>query len=138
MSFFLRASFAACAIFTVSAALAQQTSMTLREVNMRAGPDTVFPVVTWLNSQDVVQIQGCIAGFTWCDVVSGRTRGWVNAKYLRNVFRDRIPVVTFAVEPYWDAHFRNSRWFASKPDFVGWGAPGWQPPPPPGPRWRRP
>jgi uncharacterized protein YraI len=110
--------------------------MTLREVNMRAGPDAVFPVVTWLNSQDIVQVQGCVAGFTWCDVVSGRQRGWINAKYLRNVFPDRVPVVTFSVERYWDEHFRNRRWYGNKADWIGWGTPGWQPQPPQRPRWR--
>lgn len=132
----LRALVATCTILAAAPALSQQTSMTLREVNMRAGPDAVFPVVTWLNSQDVVQIQGCVAGHTWCDVVAGRQRGWINAKYLRNVFAQRIPVVTFSVEQYWDEHFRNRRWYGNKADWVGWGTPGWQPPPPQRPRWR--
>lgn len=136
MPILLRRLVAACSIL-VAAGVFAQTSMTVREVNVRAGPDSVFPAITWLNSQDIVQVQGCIEGFTWCDIVSGRTRGWVNAKYLRNVFPSRVPVVTFTVEAYWDEHFRNRRFYADKAQWVGWGTPGWTPPPPPGPRWRR-
>lgn len=135
MTKFLRSLALACMMLASVSALAQ-TAMTLREVNMRAGPDAVFPVVTWLNSQDIVQVQGCVEGFTWCDVVAGRQRGWVNAHYLRNVFPSRVPVVTFSVEQYWDEHFRNRRWYGNKADWVGWGTPGWTPPPPQRPRWR--
>jgi len=131
----LRTLAATCSILASTAVLAQ-TAMTMREVNMRAGPDAAFPRVTWLNSQDIVQVQGCVEGFRWCDVVAGRQRGWINASYLRNVFPSRVPVVTFSVEDYWNAHYRNRPWFADKAAWVGWGTPGWTPPPPPRPRWR--
>lgn len=135
MSNLLRTLAVACMILTSTTGIAQ-TAGFLRAVNLRTGPDVVFPVVTRLDSDDMAQVQGCLADFTWCDVVAGRQRGWVSAKYLRNVFRNRTAVITFSVEEYWDAHYRNRNWYADKAAWVGWGTPGWTPPPPPRPRWR--
>jgi len=128
MSKILRVLCLGCTFLVAAAAFAQGTSVN-RNVNVRAGPDVVFPVVTWLYSQDTVMIQGCLADFSWCDIQSGRTRGWVNASYLRNVFRNRTPVVTFSVESYWDAHYRTRGFFADKAAWAGWGTPGFTPPP---------
>ena len=71
----------------------------------------------------------------WGGVWRRLSFGW--RLVLRNVFRNRVPVVTFSVDQYWDEHFRNRRWYGNKADWVGWGTPGWTPPPrPPSPRPR--
>lgn len=127
MSTIVRVLLFVCTLTAATTAAAQGSSVN-RNVNVRAGPDAVFPVVTWLYSQDTVMIQGCLADFSWCDIQSGRARGWVNARYLRNVFRDRTPVVTFSLESYWDAHYRTRAFFADKPAWAGWGTPGFTPP----------
>ncbi|MCC6870015.1 MAG: SH3 domain-containing protein [Burkholderiales bacterium] len=123
---------AATCLILVCAAAAAQAAVTKpwQDTNMHAGPDTVFPVVTRVTRHDTVQVQGCIEDFTWCDVVAGRRRGWVHRDALRNVLPGRVPVVAFSVESYWDAHYRDRRWFADKAAWVGWGTPGWAPPPP--------
>ncbi len=122
----------ALCLILVSGAVTAQATVTKpsRDVNVRAGPDTVFPVVTWITRHDTIQVQGCIEGFTWCDVVAGRRRGWVHRSYLRNVIPGRVPVVTFSVEAYWDEHYRTQRWYADKAAWIGWGTPGWTAPSP--------
>ena len=128
----------ATCLMLLSAAVAAQSTVTKpwRDVNVRAGPDVAFPVVTWITRHDTVQVHGCVEGFIWCDITAGRRRGWVHRNYLRNVVPGRVPVVTFSVEQYWDAHYRTQRWYADKAAWVGFGTPGWTPPPPPRPRWR--
>jgi uncharacterized protein YraI len=107
-----------------------QMAHTLRAVNVRAGPDAVFPLVTRLSSAASVHIVGCLEDGRWCDVVAGRTRGWVYASYLSYPFRSqRPPVIAFSVEEYWDAHYRRRPWFAARDEWLGWGTPSFRPPP---------
>jgi uncharacterized protein YraI len=48
-----------------------QTAFTTQEVNVRAGPDRAFPLVTWLRPGTHVDVIGCTSGWRWCDVVAG-------------------------------------------------------------------
>lgn len=111
------------------AALAQFTETT-QAANVRAGPDRAFPLVTWLPARTTVNVAGCTTGREWCDIVIGRRRGWIHAQYLPIAQRERAPVVTFAVEAYWNAHYSRRPWFADKAAWAGWGTPSFQPPPP--------
>ena len=49
-------------------------------VNMRSGPGTQFTVITTLYAGAPVTINDCGGG--WCDVIWGRTRGWVSDNYV--------------------------------------------------------
>jgi uncharacterized protein YraI len=109
---------------------------TTNAVNVRAGPSSQFPLVSWLPAVSSVRVVGCTSGWQWCDVVVGRTRGWVHARYLAGLARGRTPIVGFSVADYWDAHYRHRPWYASRSDWLGWGSPSFRPPPPPPPRWR--
>jgi uncharacterized protein YraI len=104
-----------------------ESTSTLRAVNMRAGPDRAFPLVTWLPQRTPVHIFGCLSGGQWCDVSHGRNRGWVDSSYLATFFRDRTPVVTFSVEEYWDAHFQRRSWYADRSKWLNWGTPAFRP-----------
>ena len=109
-----------------------QRVQTLRAVNVRAGPDRIFPLVTFLTARTEVHVIGCTEGWRWCDIVSGRVRGWVDGTYLSGPFRNpRVPFITFSVGPYWDAHYIGRPWYASKDHWSNWGTPSFQPPPPP-------
>ncbi|WP_430390922.1 SH3 domain-containing protein [Dyella sp. 20L07] len=44
---------------------------------MRAGPDSSYPDVVMLDTGTEVSIQGCVDGWSWCDVIAGGNRGWV-------------------------------------------------------------
>lgn len=116
-------------------AQAQPTTIA-RAVTVRAGPDPVFPPVTWLPVGEVVTVAGCVEGYRWCDVVAGRRRGWINASYLLRLDRQRVPVVKFSVEDYWSAHYRRWSWYEERDRWTGFGTPAFNPPPPPA-RWPR-
>ena len=106
-----------------------QLDTTLRATTVRAGPDHAFPQVTRLPTSSNVRVFGCIEGRTWCDVLSGRTRGWVRATDLRQTSRLRdAPTITFSVADYWDAHYRTRSWHSSRDNWLGWGTPGFEPP----------
>ena len=107
-----------------------QFALTKQAVNMRAGPDPAFPLVTWLPARTTVSLVGCTVDWRWCDVVLGRSRGWVYSRYLSIRARNRVPTVTFSVESYWDAHYRSRPWFSDQSSWINWGTPSFQPPPP--------
>jgi len=107
-----------------------QFALTTQPVNMRAGPDPAFPLVTWLPARATVTVVGCTVDERWCDAVLGRSRGWVSSKYLTIRARNRTPTVTFSVESYWDEHYRSRPWFSDKPLWINWGTPSFQPPRP--------
>lgn len=107
-------------------------------VNLRAGPDSAFPLVSWLPARTSLSVVGCTADRKWCDVVVGRRRGFVYAGYLNQRFALRnAPVVTFNVKDYWDAHYTRQAWFPTYVNWVDFGKPGFVPPPPPGSRLTR-
>jgi uncharacterized protein YraI len=124
-------SLAALLLLTVPLAVFAQTVLTLRTVNVRAGPDPVFPVVTWLHQSSDVHVVGCTEGWRWCDIIAGRTRGWVDASYLSGAFRNpRVPFVKFSVDSYWDEHYRNRPLYSSQSSWRDWASPSFRPPPP--------
>ena len=61
---------------------AAQTATITSSVNVRAGPENIFPTVTWLLGGTSVTVAGCTANWRWCDVTAGRDRGWVYARFL--------------------------------------------------------
>ncbi len=88
----------------------------------------MFPLVSWLPAGTRVRVFGCTSGWRWCDVASGRNRGWVHSAYLTNVSR-RMPIVTFSVGSYWDLHYRGRPWYGSRSQWDAWGTPSFRPPP---------
>ena len=103
-----------------------QTATTTSSVTLRAGPDRSMPSVTSLLSNTSVNVVGCLANWSWCDVIAGRERGWVYTRYLSMPFegsaltiasggpRLGLPEVEFALGPYWDEHYPQRLWFAQK------------------------
>jgi len=116
-------------------------AFTTAAVNLRAGPDRSFPLVSWLQGGTPVTVFGCLAGWGWCDVGAGFNRGWVYGRFLAMPFNGQqvlimnsgprfgVPVVTFSVGPYWGAHYRGRPWYHQPPP-PGWGPPPPRPPPP--------
>jgi uncharacterized protein YraI len=125
-------------------ALAQQ-AYTNRLVNVRAGPDVQYPVVSTLPAGTSVYIEGCLDGWTWCDVQFGPDRGWIYAPYLDYVYGNSyipfytyaptlgIPLITFSVGPYWDRYYYGRPWYGRRDYWVSRPPPTYYRPPPPRP-----
>lgn len=120
-----------CALLLHTQAAEAQLDTTRRATTVRAGPDARFPQVARLPNGSNVRVFGCTSPPRWCDVLSGRVRGWALANDLSQSTRVvHAPVVTFSVEDYWTAHYRTRSWFSSKDRWAGWGTPGFVPPAP--------
>src|ERR1700756_2636520 len=89
------------------------------DISLQAGPDTEYPSITELAAGTPVSIQGCVDGWTWCDVVASGEYGWVPGTFLAEDYggqrvivldygaRIGIPVVSFSLGAYWDRHYHN-------------------------------
>jgi len=112
----------AFSLFTATAAFAADGYVT-GDVNLRAGPDSSYPSVAMLGAGTPVAIQGCVDGWSWCDVAAGNNRGWVAGNFLQEEYQGQrvlvpnygvqigIPIVAFAFGAYWDDHYRNRSWY---------------------------
>jgi uncharacterized protein YraI len=138
------------AALALPVAASAQVAVTTQAVNVRAGPDRAFPLVTWLPAGTAVNVVGCIDGWRWCDVVAGRDRGFVYSRFLSYTFGNQpvvilhggptlgLPLVTFSIGPYWDTWYRNRPWWNNRnywysrppPPPVAWRPPPPRPPPP--------
>ncbi|XAH23951.1 SH3 domain-containing protein [Xylophilus sp. GW821-FHT01B05] len=151
---------ALAALLLPAAAQAQQ-AYTNTGVNLRAGPGASYPVVVQLAPSTSLNVQGCVAGYQWCDVVlPDGLRGWVYAQSLSYPYQGRpvplagygatigIPLVTFALGSYWGSYYRDRPWYG-EPRYWGGRRPpppqhNWHPPGRPphmgggGPGWNRP
>ena len=120
-----------------SAAVAVTPARTLVEANLHAGPAFSYPVVAVLAPGAVVEVQGCLPDYSWCDVIAGRERGWVNADYLGHDGQDTelslhdygaglgIAVFSFLPQAYWHEHYRHhdfyprrGYWLQQSPDVI--------------------
>lgn len=116
-------------------------------VNMRAGPDRDFPIVTVLGVGARLQVQGCLSDYRWCDVIAGGARGWVHAGYITYPYQGRqvvvvdygpslaLPIATFALGVYWADHYRRYPWYHQHRHWHSWHyrphpPPAHRPPPP--------
>lgn len=120
------------------------SATTSKRVNVRAGPARDYPLVTVLPAAYVVSVQGCLAEYTWCDIVAGASRGWVYAGNLDYFHHGRhvplpdygsvagVPVVGFLLEDYWRVHYQDRPWYAERDRWA------FRAGPPPPPRVRRP
>ncbi|MDR3446701.1 MULTISPECIES: SH3 domain-containing protein [unclassified Dyella] len=96
------------------------------QVDMRAGPDSSYPGVVTLGAGTEVSIQGCVNGWSWCDVITGGDRGWVAGNDLQEDYQGQrvlipsygvkigIPIITFVFGTYWDNYYRNRPWYGQR------------------------
>ncbi|MHB8448496.1 MAG: SH3 domain-containing protein, partial [Rudaea sp.] len=96
------------------------------DVNLRAGPDTSYPRVSMLAAGTPVAIEGCVNGWSWCDVATGDNRGWIAGNFLQEEYQGQrvfvpeygvqigIPIVAFAFGAYWGEHYRNRSWYGER------------------------
>lgn len=107
-----------------STTLAQQAYVT-DLVNLRAGPASDYPIVAEVRQGSYLTVQGCLDGFSWCDVtLPGNLRGWIAADYIQYATQNSqvsvvqhstslsIPVITFVLGTYWGSYYRDRPWYA--------------------------
>lgn len=106
-----------------SLAAAATVAVSTGNVNLRAGPSTVYPVVTVVPAGTRITTYGCVSGYSWCDVSFGAYRGWVSASYIQVVYRGNPVIVTPVVAPavgltvvaynraYWDTYYAAYPWY---------------------------
>lgn len=110
---------------------AAQQAHSAKWVNLRAGPARDYPRVARLGPRTPLAVQGCTAGFGWCDVIApDSTRGWVYAGNIVYPYQSGqvpvirygavigIPIVTFVIGSYWDNYYRNRPWYHDRPHWA--------------------
>lgn len=136
----------ALSAFLLTSAAAAQEAFTVQAVNLRAGPDSGYPLVARVRGRSSVYVNGCLRDYRWCDVTAGVNRGWVYAKHLQYTYQGRpmtiygngpalaLPVISFILGSYWNDNYQNRPWYRNQNQWNGF-RPGYgpqiQPPRPP-------
>lgn len=119
----LKALVLAAAMLVVPIAANAQLAYTARTVPLHAGPAGDYPVVATLGSGFAVTVQGCLPDYSWCDVIAGEYRGWVDARNINHFYQGAsvpvinygaaigIGVVTFVIGNYWQDHYIRHSWY---------------------------
>ena len=129
------------ALLVPAAAFAQE-AYTNRTTNMRAGPNTQFPLVASIPGGAYVHVNGCVEGYSWCDVSAGPNRGWIYADFLSYPYQNQpvtvisagpaigFPIVSFSVGNYWDSYYVGRPWYGNRSYWYGRPANWWYQPAP--------
>ncbi|MGF7163673.1 uncharacterized protein YraI, partial [Rhodoligotrophos appendicifer] len=106
---------------------------TTADLNLRAGPDPSFPVVTAIPAQQSVIFHGCLQGRSWCDVTFDGARGWAYGRYLAYQTTDvravipeapstvEVPTVTYDTATYWDEYYQDRPFYAQRGQWLNTG-----------------
>lgn len=119
------------AIAALPGIAAAEDAFTMHPTDIYAGPDSEYPVIAQLPPNTEVGVAGCLSDWSWCDVRLANDRGWVYAGDLGYPYEGRrvaiiefgprlhIPAVTFALNTYWDAHYRSRPFFRERQQWAG-------------------
>jgi len=117
-------------------AYAQQWAYAAKDINLRAGPSTDYPIIVTLLAGASIAVQGCLEDYSWCDVVAEPYRGWVYAGNIAYPYQgSNVPVISygaaigigilaFSIGSYWDRYYRAAPWYPQRDYWIN------RPPPP--------
>ena len=138
------------------AAAEPRTAVTVERVHLRSGPGRQYPSVRVLPAGLLVEVQGCLSGFTWCDVIADADRGWVHGQRLQFDVEGRslrapeagtllgLTLLGFVLGHYRDDPYHDRPWYGQRyrwapppapprstpPPLLRWLPPGTVPQPP--------
>ncbi len=139
----------AASVLVWSSVATAQEAVTVKDVNLRAGPDRGYPLVSWIPAGSSVYVNGCLDDYRWCDVTAGYDRGWVYAKNLQYTYQGQsmtiygngqslaLPIVSFILGSYWNDNYRNrpfyrnqNQWNSFRPSYrpPSYRPPNYRPP----------
>lgn len=109
----------------------EQVAYTAKTVNMRAGPARDYPVVAVLGPGLQILVEGCLADYSWCDVVYGPSRGWIYAGNINYDYQNQyvpllsygpvigLAIIGFGFNDYWNRYYRDRPFFAHRHRWEG-------------------
>ncbi len=127
------------ALLLLPAAAKAQSAFTTTAVSLRAGPAVTYPSVLVLGPGTPLTVNGCLSGWSWCDVSSPAARGWVAGAYLTSPYQGArvplsgyglqlgLPIIAFSLNDYWGRYYRDRPWYRDR-DRWGHGGPIHRPP----------
>jgi uncharacterized protein YraI len=121
------AGFATTALLLAPALAQAAEGVVVETTSLFAGPDSQFPPVDQVPAGTSVQVNGCLTGYTWCDVSFQNDRGWISGQALEILYQSRrvrvveitpdiviVPFVSFEFHTYWDEHYRDRPFYGER------------------------
>jgi len=106
-----------------------QDAFTARPMNVRAGPNSDYPLVAQLDAGVPLDVHGCLSDWSWCDASFDGGRGWIYAGGLSFVYEGErvplysygphlgLPIITFSLSTYWGDYYRGRPWYRDRDEW---------------------
>ena len=85
---------AVAALLLATTAQAQTEAAAWTDLNLRAGPGPMYPILGVIPAAGIVAVEGCLDAATWCKVSHEGMQGWASGDYLTAMVDD-APVVVY-------------------------------------------